>query len=91
MGCGTSNQVHVLDTSTEQPVQVAKPGSATRFMKRKTVPIEDDTATSESRGGSAVSKVSRHSGDSGFDDEEEQRNIQREILSKSKCLSNQKS
>ena len=81
MGCGSSNQVHVVEAQSDK---VNKPSSGKGRRNRKTAPGDDsDSIVSQSdRGGSATSKASRHSGDSGFDDEEEQKNIQREILSK---------
>jgi hypothetical protein len=79
MGCGTSNQVHVVDP--QQPSD-KRDGSANRRRNNKTGPADPDAfSVASERGGSATSKMSRHSGDSGFDDEEEQKNIQREILS----------
>lgn len=80
MGCGTSNQIDVIDP---QAPSERKEGSAKRRRNNKTGPADSDVCSIASeRGGSATSKMSRHSGDSGFDDEEEQRNIQREILSR---------
>jgi hypothetical protein len=84
MGCGTSNQVHVVESQPAPSEKVNKTNSAKGRRNRKTSPAEGDTdslVSQSDRGGSATSKASRHSGDSGFDDEEEQRNIHREILS----------
>jgi len=85
MGCGTSNQVHVVEAQSAPVDKSNKPNSGKGRRNRKTAPsdVDTDSLVSQSdRGGSATSKASRHSGDSGFDDEEEQKNIQREILSK---------
>jgi len=57
MGCGaSSNQVHVVDDN----------GVVGKQSRRKLPPDASDE-----RGDSAASKISRRSGDSGFDDEEE--------------------
>jgi len=59
MGCGASaNQVH------DEKAMSNKPG------KRSHKKTTDNWKTQE-RGDSASSKISRHSGDSGFDDEDE--------------------
>lgn len=76
MGCGTSkNQVRdVTGVPAEQH------GKQQRQKRGQHDAPDPDTVsiTSQERGGSATSKISRHSGDSGFDDEEEQR--QRDAL-----------
>ena len=86
MGCGSSNQIHVIEAQPAPTEKVRKSSrSKSGRRNRKTSPSDADTDSVVSlsdRGGSATSKASRHSGDSGFDDEDEQRNIQREILSK---------
>jgi hypothetical protein len=75
MGCGNSkNQVHVAS----EPVPAAQRNlnNANRKQiqgKNKVEHVDSCSIDSQNREGSATSKASRHSGDSGFDDEDEQR------------------
>jgi len=74
MGCGTSkNQVRDVTGVPAEPH-----GKQQRRGQRGAPDPDTVSITSQERGGSATSKISRHSGDSGFDDEEEQR--QRDAL-----------
>jgi len=62
MGCGASvNQVHVIDDD----------GVISKSGKQSGKKSRDANQRSQHRGDSATSQISRRSGDSGFDDEEE--------------------
>lgn len=83
MGCNSSkNKVHIVGTvpstttTSSNKKEPRKSGSAKRRSKKSAMGSQDSlggvSVTSENRQGSASSKVSKHTIDSGFDDSEYQ-------------------